>query len=984
MPPLSVRGRLSLSVDEEELSAVLTFKPDPDGAEWTAGAIARHLLDAGLSAGASKRAEELVKSFSRAGREGVTEWAARGIPPEPVVPEYVEWEALAVPPELEPHRDEVVFAARAPEIFRVRIEKERIEREVRKPAAFPFLPPKREIVVEERKREVREPIAVDTTVLRVGWAEEGQRLGSASPSKPGKPGKTIHGKPIPIPSGDDPAVHAGRGVKRERNQFAATVTGFVRMGERWVDVVPFDRHRAEVRRGEIEGSCLLDFKPGSKRLPPPSAASVIEAALALGFEKDHLIGEHEVDRILRESVAGGVAISGRNLTTDQDSEIRVDVSPDGLRATLYLRKARGGGRPLELPAVSAAIGAARLKGLQSERIKKDILDFYRSPASELADCLLAEGRAPTRGADREFVMSVTLQPPARTGELLESALSHPRLRELAPDFAESAPGPGARSAFVEAGQELGRLGAAAPGQAGSDVRGNALPALPGSTPRLVAGQGLKLAKDALVSERPGLLVFEALGEGPEAELRFRLLPWRERIIEIVVDDDGMEARANLEEGDGFGSRLDAESVTRALAAAGVKQGIDHAAIAEAVAASRMDGRVSGAILARGTPAVPSGGSKTTWLVRLATGKGVTIREDGRADFREQDRFTGVSEGQPILELERSKQAGSEGVDVFGSRKPVPAERDAGGEWTWDASFREDRIDESKTRLVALRSGELRVDGKRLSITRSHSIKGDVGPASGNIRFSGSVQVSGAVLSGYQVVATEDVAVSGGVEAALVSSDGAVRVGEGIKGHRRGTVRAKKTIDISFAEQATLLAVEDVRVKSACLLCIVKTNGKVLLAGERGALIGGRVKARLGLEVQQLGSENGIKTEISFGQDYLVADQIEAEDQAIEKLKLAIVEVDRRLRESELAGTSPEAARREKLSLMKLMEKRSLRAFDLRERFESNFPAEVRVRGTVFPGVVLESHGRIFEVRQKRTKVVYVFDPELGRVTEKPF
>ncbi|MBN1241966.1 MAG: DUF342 domain-containing protein [Spirochaetales bacterium] len=982
MPPSAVRGRLSLSVDEAELAAVVTFHPDPDGAEWSAGAIARHLLDAGLAAGASKRAEELFKAFSRAGKEGITEWAARGVAPEATVPEYAEWAELPIPPELEPFMDDVVFSARAPELFRTRIEKERVEREVRKPAAFPFLKPKRELVVEERKREIREPVAVDTTVLRVAWAEAGDRLGAVSPAKPGKPGKTIHGKPVPIPPCDNMTVYAGEGARRDKNQFVATATGFVRIGDRWVDVVPFDRHRIALRRGEGGGACLLDFHPGSIRLPPPRAESVIEGALELGFERDHLIGEHEIERLLRTAIADAKAFSGRDISTDLDSEIRIDVAEDALRATLYLRKARGGGKPLELAAISAAIGAARLKGLQAERVKKDILDFYRGPETELADYALAEGRAPTRGGDREFTMSIALPAPARTKDVLERALSHPRLAELAPGLAERASGASFRSAFVEAGQELGSLTAATPGQAGVDVRGAVLPALPGMAPRLVAEKGIKLAKDALVAERTGLLLFESTGEGAQEELRFTLLPWREPGIEIEVDPDGMEARATLTEGEGFGAPLDAESVMKSLSAAGVKQGIDHVAISEAVAAARMEGSANGRVVARGTPPTASGSARITWLVRLATGKGVTIREDGRADFREQDRFTPVAEGQSVLEIERSTQKGVDGIDVFGARKPAPASRDEDSDWTWDDSFREDPVGDGKSRVVALKSGELRVDGKRLSISRTFTVKGDVGPASGNIRFSGLVQVSGAVLTGFQLHATGDVAVAGGVEAALVSSDGSVRVGEGIKGHRRGTLRAKKNIDISFAEQATLLAVEDVRIKSACLLCIVKTNGRVLLAGEKGALIGGRVKTRLGVEAQQLGSENGIKTEISFGQDYLVADQIEAEEQAIEKLKLAIVEADRRLKEPGLAGAALEEARRQKLSLMKMMEKRSLRAFDLRERFESHYPAEIRVRGPVFPGVILESHGRTFEVRQKRVKVAYSFDPELGRVTER--
>jgi uncharacterized protein (DUF342 family) len=180
-----------------------------------------------------------------------------------------------------------------------------------------------------------------------------------------------------------------------------------------------------------------------------------------------------------------------------------------------------------------------------------------------------------------------------------------------------------------------------------------------------------------------------------------------------------------------------------------------------------------------------------------------------------------------------------------------------------------------------------------------------------------------------------VAIGGAVEAALVSSDGGVRVGEGVKGARKGTVRARKSIEASFAEQALLLAVEDIRVRNACILCNVKTNGRLVLVSEKGALIGGLCRARKGVDVTILGSENYAKTEISFGQDYLIADQIEAEEREIDRLKGLILRADRSMADLERAGAGLDRVRQDKVKLVKLLEKRTLRVFDLRERFEEH-------------------------------------------------
>ena len=78
----------------------------------------------------------------------------------------------------------------------------------------------------------------------------------------------------------------------------------------------------------------------------------------------------------------------------------------------------------------------------------------------------------------------------------------------------------------------------------------------------------------------------------------------------------------------------------------------------------------------------------------------------------------------------------------------------------------------------------------------------------------------------------------------------------------------------------------------------------------------------------------------------------------------------------------EQARREKLKLMKIMEKRSLRLFTFREKFEEHFPSEVKVKGTLFPGVVIESHGRYYETKQEKKNVSIMFNLDTGQLEEK--
>jgi hypothetical protein len=207
--------------------------------------------------------------------------------------------------------------------------------------------------------------------------------------------------------------------------------------------------------------------------------------------------------------------------------------------------------------------------------------------------------------------------------------------------------------------------------------------------------------------------------------------------------------------------------------------------------------------------------------------------------------------------------------------------------------------------------------------------------------------------------------------------------QGIVGGNKAVIRAKENIETTFAEQATLLAVGDLKVKNSCLRCSIKCNGSVQLTTAKGELVGGEVQSRRGLEVEHLGNQKHVQTKVSFGQDYLVLDQIQKQEREIGRVKEKITGLDRKMREYERSGQRRELdrARGEKLKMMKAIEKRSMHLFSLRERYEEHFDSQVVVRGTVYPGVVLESHGRFLEISSEKKKVVFRFDENTGRILE---
>ncbi len=971
-----VKGAITIEIDALEIEAKIRFVPAKDGEDWNAERVLQLVAEKRITPAPSARAvDELLQKLQKA-KEGAVAVLARGTPPEDPVGERIAWSDLRVPEDLAKIAADLAARALPPELYRVKVEKIKREIIVKKPSPLPFLPPKEEVVVTYDKKEIREPVVVDASVEDTLYAEKGQKIGTIGVPKPGKPGKSVFGKAIPAPVLASPEFLTGSGIARDKNELRAAVSGVLRIGAGWADILPLAKPKWQVEKGSDGATLFLRFEPGEKSLPLPEAVDILAQAVSLGGAPEELLPEADIEDALTRATRTGEPIAGLSLSLRSDGAVRVDFSPDKLKATLTMRKAVGGGAPLELKAVAEAIKASGVRGFAADKVKADILAFFKGEEPALVDYVLFEGRAPTRGKDREIQPAVTPLGDQLRAELVERIAASPRAGLPADPSAYFPPKEATQAVFVEKDAIVASVTQPPPGTAGVDALGNALPGLPGNDPDIKPLAGLRMRGNEIRADYAGLMLVKREGDSFSAFV----VPYRDSRIEVAVSEDGMSATLLLERGDGAGKTLGPEAVNQALSSAGVVRGIDAAAIADALSAAAGSGSAGPAVVARGEPPVAGGSFSVRWLVHLASGKGVTVKSDGKADFKNQDRFVAVAEGAPIVEIVKQGVDGRAGFDVTG--KVLDPEKAAAVDIAHDDSVREEPI-EGGVRLTAARMGEISFDGTLLKVNALHALKGNVDLSTGNINFPGEVRISGGVKPGFAVIGGGDVSIGEAAEAALVSAGGRVAVGQGVIGGGKGIVRARRGIDAGFVEQATLLAVEDIRVKNGCLQCQVKTNGKLRLVGEKGHLIGGVCRARFGIEAVNVGSERGTRTEISFGQDYLVKDQIESIEREIDKAKAALAELEKKMKAMEASGAKLDAARAEKVRLMKLMEKTGMKLFTLREKFEEHNESEVRVRGSAFPGVVLESHGRYFEVKQKRAGVVFYFDRAVGRIQEKP-
>jgi uncharacterized protein (DUF342 family) len=949
------KGDASIIINAQETEAKLIFVPGPEGPGWDAGAVIKLAGENRLSPPpSSKMLEPFLQKAARA--KGPVELILyEGTPPEDPAGESAVWKDLPVPQDMTPFVEETLAGAEKPELYRIKTGKIKQERIVKKPNKLPFLPPKEEVTVTWEKREIREAAEVNPELREIRYGERDAVAGTLFPPKPGKPGKTVFGRPIPPAQRGDGIFLLGRGLRRVKNEIRLDYTGIIRIGENWADVVPLAKPRWETAPGADGITLFLKFFRGDSRFPVPAAAEIL--ASLEGADTAALVGPEELDAAIQRAVKTGEDLPAYPLYKTREAEARVRIPADQLKAELILRKGIAGARPLEMKAISQAINESGVKGFDAEKLRAAVKDFMQGAGTELT-YLLAEGKPSSRGQDREVSLLLPDLPEEERGSLLE------RLKKLPPVFGlpwEEL------TALVpaEKGAKIARITAPAEGEPGKNVFGETLPGLPGNDPELKLFQGLYQRGPEIIADAPGL----ALIKSTEKSFRAGLIEYRDSRITVQVAEDAMEASADLVREQGPGKPLDREGILAALTEAGVVKGIDGQAVDTALRLALANGSAGAQVLARGEAPAAAGTLSVRWLV--------PVKRDPAGNPLRGRRIP-VARGTVLAELTRLAQD-RPGFDVTGGVPQVSAAADL----RHDASIGEVPLEGGGRRLVAARAGDLVFNGESLSISALRGVKGDVDGDTGNINFSGEVRIGGKVHPGFTVIGGKDVLIGGSAEGSLISAGGRALIVQGVRGGGKGVVRARSTIETAFADQATLMAVEDIKVKEGCALCNIKTNGKLLIPGEKGRLTGGVCKARYGVEAGEIGSGQRIMTEISFGQDYLVKDQIEAAEREIETIKAALEEVEKQIQVSARIPLALEAARGEKVRLLKLREQVNLKAFTLREKFEEHFESAVLVRGMVYPGVVMESHDRYYEVTQKRRGVVFYFDRESGRIKDKP-
>lgn len=263
--------------------------------------------------------------------------------------------------------------------------------------------------------------------------------------------------------------------------------------------------------------------------------------------------------------------------------------------------------------------------------------------------------------------------------------------------------------------------------------------------------------------------------------------------------------------------------------------------------------------------------------------------DGTIDYKDLDLIHNVLQDQLLCSIIPPKE-GIDGTTIFGDKVPAQI-----GKKVHVNHGKNTYLSEDESKIYSKTSGNVRYERRTIIVDDVYQINGDVGPATGNITFEGTVKVTGHVLEGFHIDAKEDILIKGRVEGCNLTAGRNIMINDGVNGMKKGLIKAEGDVTCKFVETGNIICGGDFRCDVA-MSSTVEAGKSIIVKGERASLIGGDYSAGKSIIVRNVGSEKNIsvnlrinpqwETEKIYLEEELeeITAEIEGIDEEIEELR----------------------------------------------------------------------------------------------------
>ncbi|WP_162141272.1 FapA family protein [Paucidesulfovibrio longus] len=603
-----------------------------------------------------------------------------------------------------------------------------------------------------------------------------------------------------------------------------------------------------------------------------------------------------------------------------DAALRFCLSTDGMKlgVSRYLPP-EAGGRPLTPKSIRKQLEAAGVALEPEPGAAEKILERLRS-GQDYRKIVLVRGEQPQNPTHGRVEPVGDLRMPVFTGQIIA--------RKVAPNPGK--PGRTIDGRIIEPTEKIEGKLQDVKAKAGANVAFD-----PTDLTFTAQTYGLATIRDGEVSIKPGL----------------------------HIDDEEIHVLGVIFHKDHLGNTVTSEMFVSELDRLGVQVPPSEETLAEAFEKAQSTRQLQrDVIVAQGKEPEPGNDG---WLEVLLKREVDDAREDdqGRIDYRHRASMPMARVGDMLARV-HDPEPGKGGIDLY--EKTIPAK---GGKPLHVAPGPGVKR-KGRDGFEATEEGILVYEKGVIMVSPVLVVNRDVGLSSGHIRAEfGSVQVRGSVTSGMQVSAPQNVVVLDAVESAFVEAGGDVEVRGGILMPDGGLVRAGGKVMAQFATNARIEAGGDVIIGNNVTNSRIETQGSFLAVKGKGVIQGGSITSHQNVEVNELGTEMGVATQVNISQrqrDQLPMLKVRG------KIKHELERIAERLGNGDpksILLAAPAAKRpavaevlKYRIRLERKFEK--INAFmkkDVQRRQKALSRCRIKVRSRIHPGVTIKIGGRVLRI-----------------------
>ena len=446
-----------------------------------------------------------------------------------------------------------------------------------------------------------------------------------------------------------------------------------------------------------------------------------------------------------------------------------------------------------------------------------------------------------------------------------------------------------------------------------------------------------------IEEKKEQVCFLGVGECPVVNEKYQL----------NVSDDNMVATMRFYAPSETGTRLNFAEVINDLRVRNIVKGVQMQVLQDHFMST--DYFCTDLIVAKGKEPKQGVDDKIEYYFNTDVQAKPEQREDGTVDYYNLNMINHCKKGEVLARIIRG-ESGEDGFNIIG--KPLRPREQKRVKLKHGKNI---EMSEDGLSISSMVDGHVTLVDNEVFVSDVYQVE-NVDTSTGNIEYTGSVQINGNVSSNFVVNAGGNVIINGVVEGAQIYAGNNIVIARGVNGMSKGILKAGGNVISKFIENATVEAKGYINTGSI-LHSNVTAGTEIEVTGKRGFITGGHVQAGSQITVKTLGAPMGASTIVEVGADPKVkANYTQLQKDVSELVKT--IKADQTI----LVGFAEKRAKGMKFTEEQIkyvretakkieqqkeeLEKKNNEMLRLHSMFDLRKKARVVVRGEVHPGTTI--------------------------------